>query len=127
VDPAPDEASAGPASSGQDAGGVPETGAGAESGATAVTEAGVADGASPSANADAADSGDAGDSSDSGEPDGGEAAVEASSDATVSCYVPSLGLSGQCMLTTDCAALAGYTATPGYCPGPDDVQCCTAP
>ncbi len=24
-----------------------------------------------------------------------------------------------------CAALTGYTSTPGYCPGPADIQCCT--
>lgn len=43
-----------------------------------------------------------------------------------SCTVPGLG-DGVCILTTDCAAMAGYTATPGYCPGPSDEQCCTPP
>ncbi len=43
-----------------------------------------------------------------------------------SCFVPSLGESGQCMLTTDCAALGNHVSTPGYCPGPNDIECCTA-
>jgi len=43
-----------------------------------------------------------------------------------SCTVPNVG-TGVCILTTDCAALPGHMATPGYCPGPADEQCCTGP
>jgi len=48
-------------------------------------------------------------------------------DAGVSCFVTTLGLSGECMLTSACAALPGYVSTAGYCPGAADVECCTAP
>ncbi len=34
------------------------------------------------------------------------------------------GTHGTCRLTSTCAA-EGNTSTPDYCPGPDDVQCCT--
>jgi MYXO-CTERM domain-containing protein len=42
------------------------------------------------------------------------------------CTVPGAG-AGECMPTTDCAALPGHTSTPGYCPGAADIQCCTGP
>jgi hypothetical protein len=35
------------------------------------------------------------------------------------------GNPGVCILTTDCAAEAGHTSTPGYCPGAADIECCT--
>jgi hypothetical protein len=31
---------------------------------------------------------------------------------------------GSCMTVSACAALTGYTSTPGYCPGPADIECC---
>jgi uncharacterized protein YraI len=34
------------------------------------------------------------------------------------------GESGTCVSTSACAA--GHHSTPGYCPGPSDIQCCTA-
>ena len=34
------------------------------------------------------------------------------------------GVSGQCIETTACGS--GKSATPGYCPGPSNIQCCTA-
>jgi hypothetical protein len=49
---------------------------------------------------------------------------DADNDATVSCFVTTLNLGGVCLLTTDCSAQGGVS-TAGYCPGPDDVQCCT--
>jgi hypothetical protein len=39
------------------------------------------------------------------------------------CTVPGVG-SGQCMLTTDCSTMGG-TSTPGYCPGANNIECCT--
>ena len=44
-----------------------------------------------------------------------------------SCFVPSLGASGECISTTDCATIPGHVSTPGYCPGAADIQCCTGP
>jgi hypothetical protein len=52
-----------------------------------------------------------------------DAALDATGDAAVACSVA--GLAGQCISTTDCAAL-GQTSTPGYCPGPAAIECCTA-
>jgi hypothetical protein len=56
-----------------------------------------------------------------GDPDAGTVSVP---DAGNSCFVTSLGLSGECLLTSECTAEGG-TSTPGYCPGPTDIQCCT--
>jgi hypothetical protein len=42
------------------------------------------------------------------------------------CTVTPTGESGDCMDTSACAALGGHVSTPGYCPGPANVQCCTA-
>jgi MYXO-CTERM domain-containing protein len=36
------------------------------------------------------------------------------------------GESGVCMDTGACAAEGNHTSTPGYCPGADNIQCCTA-
>jgi len=49
----------------------------------------------------------------------------ASMDAGTPCLVTATGEMGQCLLTSQCAAMPGYMATPDYCPGPSDVQCCT--
>jgi hypothetical protein len=35
------------------------------------------------------------------------------------------GAPGQCLEVSACAALPGYSSTPGHCPGPADVECCT--
>jgi hypothetical protein len=35
------------------------------------------------------------------------------------------GNPGQCMEVSACAALADHSSTPGYCPGPADIECCT--
>jgi hypothetical protein len=42
---------------------------------------------------------------------------------STSCTLSS-GVSGTCMLTSDCASQGG-TSTPGFCPGADNIQCCT--
>jgi len=63
------------------------------------------------------DSVDAGDAATSGDDSG----------VGTACTVTTTGESGVCMDTSACAALANHVSTPGYCPGPDDVQCCTGP
>jgi hypothetical protein len=35
------------------------------------------------------------------------------------------GNPGQCMDVSACALIADHTSTPGYCPGPANVECCT--
>jgi hypothetical protein len=35
------------------------------------------------------------------------------------------GNPGQCIDVADCATMPGYSSTPGFCPGPADIQCCT--
>jgi MYXO-CTERM domain-containing protein len=57
--------------------------------------------------------------------DGGGSALDAGGATT--CFVPTLGLSGDCILTSACAALPGHVSTPGYCPGPANIECCTGP
>jgi hypothetical protein len=54
---------------------------------------------------------------------GSDAEVSDASDAGVSCSVD--GNPGQCITVTACAALAAHSSTPGYCPGPADIECCT--
>ncbi len=73
---------------------------------------------------------DAGD--DRGGDDAGAAPDSAGSDADAApdaadagCFLSSAGVWGECMSTADCAALGDHTSTPGYCPGPADIQCCT--
>jgi hypothetical protein len=43
---------------------------------------------------------------------------------TPTCIVSDTGAGGTCIDTTTCSSEGG-TSTPGYCPGPDDIQCCT--
>ncbi len=47
-------------------------------------------------------------------------------DAGVPCVVTTTGESGVCLLTSDCAAMPDHVSTPGYCPGPADIECCTS-
>jgi hypothetical protein len=46
-------------------------------------------------------------------------------DAGNGCFVSTVGVTGECMTTTACAALGNHTSTAGYCPGPADIECCT--
>jgi len=48
----------------------------------------------------------------------------APADAQGSCFVATVGVTGECLPTSSCAALGKHTSTPGYCPGPADIQCC---
>jgi hypothetical protein len=58
--------------------------------------------------------------SDGGASDGGVS----DPDAEIPCTVTTTGEMGECMDTSTCATLGG-TSTPDYCPGPDNIQCCT--
>lgn len=58
-----------------------------------------------------------------GAPDAGGASSE---DAGTSCFVETLNTSGECMLTSACAALPNHVSTAGYCPGAADIECCTS-
>jgi hypothetical protein len=92
-------------SGGMEAGpmGLPDVEAGPTQGDGGVDGA---DGASPMDSAAVMDAADAADA------DGG-------------CFVSSVGVYGQCLTTAACAALGSYTSTPGYCPGPASIECCT--
>jgi MYXO-CTERM domain-containing protein len=52
---------------------------------------------------------------------------DAGEDSGTPCVVSTTGMTGECILTTACAAMPGHVSTPGYCPGPDDIECCTGP
>ena len=39
------------------------------------------------------------------------------------CALPT-GESGDCLDTSICAGMSGYQSTPGYCPGPANIECC---
>jgi hypothetical protein len=41
------------------------------------------------------------------------------------CFLTTVGVYGQCMTTAACAALGSSVSTPGYCPGPASIECCT--
>ena len=68
------------------------------------------------------DAGDAGPDPDGGTPvvDGGE---DGGDETDGGCFLSS-GVYGQCLSISNCAALGSYTSTPGYCPGPADIECC---
>ena len=63
--------------------------------------------------------------SDARVSDADAGADDGSADAGDGCFLTTVGVPGECMTTTACAALAGTVSTPGYCPGPADIQCCT--
>ncbi len=71
---------------------------------------------------DAADGADAAAGTDAAAPDGGEPTdASVDRDAAVPCSVG--GVAGECI---DVAFCTGDRApTPGYCPGPAEIQCCT--
>jgi len=61
---------------------------------------------------------------------GGDAgAVASGGDASAStpCTVTTTGESGVCLDTAVCAEMSGHVSTPGYCPGANNIQCCTGP
>jgi hypothetical protein len=87
---------------------------------------------STAANDDAAPSNDQSDAaladvaaSDDGSlpSDASKIAIDAGPDG--GCFVSTVGVFGQCLTTTECAALGDHTSTPGYCPGAADIECCS--
>jgi len=59
-----------------------------------------------------------------GAGDAGSTSTLDADDAGLACTVSSTGQDGVCILTSTCSAKGGVS-TPGYCPGADDIQCCT--
>jgi hypothetical protein len=51
-----------------------------------------------------------------------DAPDDAGDDAGNGCSVD--GNLGQCITVSACAAMPGYSSTPGYCPGPASIECC---
>lgn len=54
-----------------------------------------------------------------------DASVEDASDGGNGCFVSTVGVFGTCMTTSACMALGDSVSTPGYCPGPSTIECCT--
>jgi hypothetical protein len=50
------------------------------------------------------------------------ATAESGADGGGSCEV--FGAPGTCISTEACSSMETYSSYPGYCPGPDDIQCC---
>lgn len=55
---------------------------------------------------------------DAGAGGGGGSGPQAGIDCSVD------GNPGECIEVSACAAMASYSSTPGYCPGPADIECC---
>ncbi len=98
------------------------------------TDAGPADAGNPASALDdgghSQDGGpDAGNDADAGpDRDAGAGEADAGEDAGAAdggCFLTDVGVYGECLSTSACAALGSYVSTPGYCPGPADIQCCT--
>jgi hypothetical protein len=84
------------------------------------SEAAVGDGTLGDATSADAEAGD-------GSPSPADGAADASTDGDAGdgCFLATVGVYGQCMTTAACVALGSYTSTPGYCPGPASIECCT--
>jgi hypothetical protein len=83
-------------------------------------------GGATDATSGARDGGAADGAADGAGPYAGDAAEEGGADAGNGCFMDTAGVYGECISTSACAALGGHTSTPGYCPGPADIECCTA-
>jgi hypothetical protein len=120
--------------------GSPGETAGEDSGSHATVDAGHATrGADASGGHDASAERDAGASdarkADTGSHDarsddaGGADSAGPSEDAGVDAGVDGGcsvgGVAGQCVTVAACSAMTGYSSTPGYCPGPANIECCT--
>lgn len=53
-----------------------------------------------------------------------DARVDAA-DGGYGCFQTTDGVYGECMTTSACMALGDHISTPGFCPGPASVECCT--
>lgn len=51
--------------------------------------------------------------------------VNDANDASDGCFVTTVGVFGTCIDTSACASLGDHVSTPGYCPGPANIECCT--
>ena len=65
-------------------------------------------------------------------PDGSSSSSSSSSTSSSSSGSPPPacnvnGVAGTCIQTSDCALMAGYVSTPGFCPGAASEECCTPP
>ena len=47
-------------------------------------------------------------------------------DAATPCTVKTTGDVGECLDKTVCAALGNHVSTAGFCPGPNNIECCTS-
>lgn len=92
--------------------------AGCSPGGTATGDA-----AAPSFDAAADTAQDGGGGSADAGAEGSDDAAAGTPDAGASCQVS--GAPGDCESVGACAALGEHTSTPGLCPGPADIQCCT--
>jgi hypothetical protein len=54
-----------------------------------------------------------------------DAVADSGADSGNGCFLDTVGVFGECMTTSACAALGKHTSTPGYCPGSASVECCT--
>ena len=62
---------------------------------------------------------------DGGEFDAGPLDAGSSDAGWGTCLLPT-GQSGDCIDTSSCASMGGDESTPGYCPGPSNIECCAA-
>lgn len=82
----------------------------------------VGEDAAPDVAIDAGDLGD-GDAAGGAAADGGDGDAGDAGDG--GCFLSTVGVYGECITISACAAMAGWMSTPGYCPGPADIECCT--
>ena len=54
-----------------------------------------------------------------------DGAPEVAVDGDAGCFVDTVGTFGECLTLPACAALGDHVSTPGYCPGPSSIECCT--
>src|SRR6516225_5910046 len=50
-----------------------------------------------------------------------DAGADSGADSGNGCFLDTVGVFGECMTTSACAALGKHTSTPGYCPGSASV------
>jgi hypothetical protein len=80
------------------------------------------EGSNPAHSSSSAGSGVGGAGGAGGASDAGMGGASPEAGTGAPCSVD--GAPGQCLEVSACAALPGYTSTPGYCPGPADIECC---
>ncbi len=63
--------------------------------------------------------------SDANAPDVNVSDVNVNDASDGGCFVTSVGVFGTCIDMSACASLGDHVSTPGYCPGPANIECCT--